>query len=170
MTPVTAQPPELLTGGDLAEHREHRDDAAVSSAVGAVRSYCRWHIAPSVTVTKRVDGTGAAILLPTLYLTAVTSVVDLDGSPLTLTDLDWRENGVLVSSARGTYDVTFTHGYETWPSEVRRVILAAASRARMGAAKTQGAGPFSVSLDVAADDWSAAERAVLDRYRLRMGA
>lgn len=167
---MTAQPPELLTAGDLVQHRESRDADAVSAAVAAVRSYCRWHVAPSVTETRRVEGTGAALLLPTLHLTDVAGVVDLDGSPLTIDGLDWRENGIVVSSARGVYDVTFTHGHDEWPVEVKRVILALASRTRMGAAKSSGAGPFSVSLDAAADDFSSAERAVLDRYRVTRGA
>ena len=40
------------------------------AAQAAVRAYCGWHIAPSLSETLVLDGTGArAFILPTLHLT-----------------------------------------------------------------------------------------------------
>lgn len=144
----------------------------VTEAEAAIRSYARWHIAPSKTddvFTFRCEG-GQAIVLPTLYLTAVTSVV-VGG--VTITDFDWYPHGVLWRSwwPVGVAVVTFTHGFDAADvGDLFNVIQALAAR---GA----NPGPYTrVGMVMIATDpksgaplggaLSAAEMAVVDRYRL----
>ena len=44
----------------------------VRAAQGAVRRYCGWHVAPSITETLRLDGYGGRVLtLPSKHITAI---------------------------------------------------------------------------------------------------
>lgn len=143
----------------------------VAEAEAAVRSYARWHICPSKpdAYTFRCEG-GQAIVLPTLHLTDVASVV-IGGVPIT--DFDWYANGVLWRSwwPEGVCQVTFTHGYDQGDiGDLYNVIEALAARGvnpgpytRVGmvmiATDPKSGAPLGGAL-------SAAEMAVVDRYRL----
>lgn len=110
-----------------------------------IRTYCGWHIAPSITETReRLEvGSHGLIMLPSLHVTDVSSVV-LNGQVLDPTSYTWFHQGFLkplrdtaYQSAWGYYyeagpvflpstenllaDVTFTHGYETVPADVKAV-------------------------------------------------
>ena len=119
------------------------DADAWAAACAAVRSYCRWHVAPSVTETVTVDGTDSAILLlPTLRLTDLTAVTN-DGS--TVADPEWAENGVVRGSWTGRLrgvTATMTHGYDACPAEVLQIVKDMAAAAARQGQSGMVAGPF----------------------------
>lgn len=147
-------------------------------AEALVRSYCRWHIAPSRTETLTLRGSGmTSVMLPSLYVTDVTAVVD-DGATLVLTtDYLWFEDGILDrvdAYWSDTVAVTFTHGYDEPPADVTAVVQSIAQRAvqNPGSLTRVTKGPFTdvysqtgsnQSLPLALLD---AEKAILSPYRL----
>ena len=171
---MTVQP--LATTTQLEAYRSGDPDLLVAAAQGAVRGYCGWHVAPSVEQTVTLDGPGTKVLgLPTLHLTAVTAVEDVDttanGETVDLTTLQWSEAGYLLrdccwtSKLRGV-TVTFTHGFDPVPPEVQTVVLDLAEtiKAGMGGATRTQVG--AVSVQYAAEQMTTMHRLVLDRYRL----
>lgn len=129
---MTASP---VVASDLTSYQAGDVDSLLDQATALVRSYCGWHVAPSITSTVSVAGSSkGAILLPTLHVTAVTSIVE-DGSTLLTTDYLWDEAGILGrvgvpwTSPDKVVTVTFTHGWDQAP-DFSAVILAVASRAQ----------------------------------------
>lgn len=155
----------LLDWTGLEEFRSASTDRVLMAAGQSVRSYCGWHIAPEVTETVTVEGSGVALLLPTLRLTGVMSIVR-DDVTIDLTNVKWKPNGIVTGYAfgGGDYEVTFTHGYDETPEDVAQVVADIASDSIDGLRRVKSwtKGPFSTSYDTAADP----DRAVLDRYRL----
>jgi hypothetical protein len=145
------------------------DADAWEAACGAVRAYCGWHVAPSVTETVTVDGPGGNVLfLPTLHLTGITSLTN-DGT--TVTDPEWSEAGMVrgswTSKFRGVV-AEITHGYEECPAEIIGVLTEAASRGVGGSAVSQ-VGQVrmgGVSGVPGAASFMLEQEAVLDRYKL----
>lgn len=142
-------------------------------AQSVIRGYCGWHIAPAVTETVTVDGSGGTIQsLPTLHLTALT--ITNDGRPVA--DPEWSEVGVVrgnwTSKFRGV-EATMTHGYEECPAEVRAVaarLVAAEKMAaagggsvRVGQVQVTAAKAATSRLDTTGDSYC---DAILDRYKL----
>jgi hypothetical protein len=161
--------PDVPTGVDS-------DDWA--TAIAAIRAYCGWHIAPSVTETVTVDGPGTgALLLPTLHLTAL-GVVNNDGTDVE--DCQWSDRGVVrrpsgttacgwTTKLRGI-QANITHGYDVWPGEVLGIAKAMASQGigSLGARITSG--PHSIDLTAEAQAGAMSANAlhlkILDRYRI----
>lgn len=150
----------------------------LEQAEALVRSFCGWHIAPSRTETVTVRGRGSkTLLLPSLYVTAVTSVTD-DGTLLVDdTDYTWSDAGVIThASAFGTelVEVAYSHGYTTPPAEVEAIVQAVAQRAidNPGSLIRTQDGPFSDtfsqtgSSQVAALSLLDSEKETLRRYRV----
>lgn len=141
-------PPPILQKPDLKADQ----DSALAAAHGAIRRYCGWHVAPSITETLTLNGNGGStILLPSKHVTAVTEVLIEDQDATTLAD--WGEEGTLELLGRRRFPrrrrsvkVTLTHGY---PSdevpEIADLIRTLAARAIIPASdKVQrAAGPFS---------------------------
>ena len=76
-----------MTLPPLADLPVGTDEAAWLAACDAVRGYCEWHIAPSVTETLTLDGPGGSVLhLPSAHVTAVASVTN-DGA--VIADPQW---------------------------------------------------------------------------------
>jgi hypothetical protein len=100
----------------------------VLSACEAIRREAGWHIAPSVTETLTLDSEGGPLLvLPTLYLTAVTEVRDMTGSePQVLTGWRLSRKGLLSGcwfpAGFSAVEVDVTHGYDACPPELFPVI------------------------------------------------
>lgn len=144
-------------------------------AVSAIRDYCGWHIAPSVTETLTVDGPGRGgqLLLPTLRLTAVAAVQN-DGTAVELDNVQWTQRGALRGARwndkyRGV-TATVTHGYDEWPPALLAVARSMAAQGAGSNATRITSGPHSVELteEARAGAWQpspAAER-VLVRYRI----
>lgn len=122
---------ELATGLDATP------DDRLLQAEALVRDWCGWHIAPtkSETITLATTGTDL-LLLPTLHLTAVTSVTVEGGAVVDPTTYEWSPEGVVrrTSYRLWCYDpsrfvINFTHGYPSPPPAVTAVVQALASRA-----------------------------------------
>lgn len=139
------------------------DGAQWIFAIAAIRGYCGWHIAPTVTETVTVDGPGGRLLaLPTQRLTALTVVND--GTPVT--HPDWSTNGLVRGGWSTKYrgiEATMTHGYEMWPEELEQLALEIISAsARVGVSQVSS-GPHQVSFETS---MTVAQRNTLGRYRL----
>lgn len=140
-------------------------------AEALVRSYCGWHIAPSRVETFTLDGSGSPLMvLPTLRLTAVTSVTN-DGVVVDPATLEWSEAGALRLPCWGYWTwkyrgvvVEATHGYDKAPFDLAGAVQAIASRASNNPGlASQTRGPFSESY---VQTFLEPERMVLDRYKL----
>lgn len=134
---------------ELATTLTATETQRLEQAEALVRAFCGWHIAPSRTVTVSVRGRGrATLLLPSLYVTAVTSVTD-DGTLLVDDeDYTWSAAGIIThASAFGAelVDVAFTHGYAAPPAEVTAIVQAVAQRAvdNPGSLTRRQVGPYS---------------------------
>lgn len=154
----------LISVPDFEEFRDGDPARLIAAATQQVRSYCGWHIAPEVTSTVMVEGSGAALLLPTLHLTGITSI-SRDGATVDVADLKWKPNGIVTGRHFcGDYEVTFTHGYATTPDDIGRLIAATVVDGTEGLRRlaSLSRGPFSESYVDSTDS----DRATLDLYRL----
>lgn len=160
----------LLSLATFEAYRDGEPIQLLNAAAQEVRSYCGWHIAPEVTETVTVEGLGAALLLPTLHLTGITSITHVDSeTPLTLDYVHWWPNGKVTGYAfSGEYEVTFTHGHAVTPDDVGRVVAAIAGDGIEGLrrVKSWARGPFSETYE---DGGADSDRAVLDRYKIASG-
>jgi len=151
-------------------------DESLALACAAVRDYCGWHIAPSVTETVTTRGDGRRdLLLPTLHLTDVTAATN-DGTATTVTE--WDEIGVVrypdwpawSTTMRGV-TVTITHGYDECPEALAGAIRSMASRGvtSLGVTRSQ-VGQVSRQYASGATDGALgatdAELAIVRRYRI----
>lgn len=145
----------LVTGDDTIT--DVAADLYLGAASKAIRRFCGWVIAPSQAETFTVDGSGArALLLPTLYLTDVTSLtvdgvaVDLEAEVPTF---EWSQKGMLWTSGAwsGHYRAIVAevvHGLEELPEDLRLLAATVAGRAYLDPAMTitaESAGGMSVS-------------------------
>lgn len=119
----------------------------VTAGLAAVRSWCGWHIAPSLSETCKVEGEGSRVLLlPSLFVSAVDEVRNEAGTVIPATDYKWRPNGVVRGcwSREDLYSLDVTHGYETMPAELQSVIDSIdTSGVGQRSATSESAGPFS---------------------------
>lgn len=149
----------------LAQAPDGADQGDWDAACAAVRSFCRWHIAPSHRETVTVDGSGGDVLfLPTHRLTALHSIID-DGRAIA--DPEWSAAGMVRGSWSGKFRgvvVDMTHGFDECPSDVVKIISALAKRVPTGGLKSKGAGPFSETY--ADSDLSDSERTTLGPFRM----
>ncbi|TDT31104.1 hypothetical protein [Naumannella halotolerans] len=129
-----AELPELAPGVD-------------PSVEAAIRAYCGWHIAPEITETIVLDGSGNSVLsLPTLRVVSVGEVVN-DGREVL--NPEWSSAGFIrgcwTNKLRGV-SVTFTHGYSECPAGIARLaaVLTELDKVPAGA-QSQAAGPINVS-------------------------
>jgi len=169
----------LITVEDLRTHMQRPIDQAagelaVAGASGAVRSYCGWGIAAENAVFD-VDGTGTTVLnLPTMHLTAVTSVI-MDGAAVALGAASssvysayyWTVRGQLYRTAGwpsfARITVACAHGFDPVPDVVRLVALTLASREVSNPERLRTAAVGSVSRTF---DLAELDTRLLDPYRL----
>lgn len=141
------------------------DEDAWSAAVASVRSYCGWHIAPEVTETVTVDGSGSSVqMLPTLRLVDLISITNAGAL---VADPEWSTSGMV----RGCWTPRFRgvvaemrHGFTDWPSDLIAVIMemvASGGQARVSQVTSRS---HQVSFDL--DDAAERQRQTLDRYRI----
>jgi len=158
------------TGGKILT-ADPRSTALIAGATAAIRRLCGWYVAPSIEATFTLDGPGGdLIVLPTLHLTAVTSVTQL-GVALTEYDqathegdYEWSANGEIRLASRPmpsvepwrrqwteryrAITVEATHGYAIADvPDVAQIIMqvcASAMSSPMGAT-TERAGLLSVT-------------------------
>jgi hypothetical protein len=164
--------------GDLSDYQSKDSQQALDAALAAVRSYCGWNIAPSATATLSVwSKDGCSVFLPTLALTAITSVtqdaVVIDPATYTF------ESYGLIRRTPGTYfsrlsrvTVVFTHGLATMPKDAADVVLALAQRSisdTRGMVPRVGAGQSVVVMENYGSQLSDADKAKLAPYAISAG-
>lgn len=171
--PIYPEAAQLLSTEDLTKFQASDPDWFLNAAGETVRSYCQWHIAPSINVTDLVpvqpDGT---IMLPSLYVTGI-SRIKLDGVVLDPMTYRWDKAGYIRGYRHNYFqwplwplqsdqpfheypsplarhaEVTYTHGYPTLPATVKAVGLELAARAMelpAGVATDLSAGPNTITL------------------------
>lgn len=141
------------------------DDSAWARAVGEIREYCEWHVAPEVTETVTLDGPGGRLLL--LPTQRVSDVIEVVNNGKTVTDPEWSASGMVRGSCwsskfRGV-SVTLTHGYEMWPDDLTKVALEVISSASYAGVTQVTSGSHQVSFEASL---TSSQRATLNRYRL----
>jgi hypothetical protein len=162
----------------------------LDGACEAVTEYCGWHIAPEISETVTVDGTGTLIqTLPTLNLVSLDSVSE-NGRALDLGLIDWSTNGVMEkrwcngwTSRRRGIVAGITHGYQATPGWVTTLICAVAGRAfnsplgigqeTAGGESVQYTVPRTSTVNVAPPGTVVlltVDRRMLDRIRVPLGA
>lgn len=181
----------FATSGDLAAFLE--DDGLnlasaeliLTAVSDEIRDALGWSVTQETGVVAMLDGPGdEELLLPTLHLTAVTSVVE-NGVTLTAADyLVYRRgalarvaNGeaILWTSKRQGVTVIFTHGYPdgSVPGVFKTVTLETAGRLVSnpgGTLKSRTVGRVAVTYaDVRAAAAGVGEDPRLDFYRLPEG-
>jgi hypothetical protein len=121
---------------DFTDADAYTAQLMIDGAAEAVIEYCGWHIAPIVTETLTVDGTGLHVqTLPTLNLVWLNSIAE-HGVALDITRIDFSANGLLEKRSgqcwtrrrRGVVTEVM-HGYESTPRWVATLIYAVAGRA-----------------------------------------
>jgi hypothetical protein len=177
---MTAPEPLLdLTGYQALASGEGLEQLRLSAIIRDIRDYCGWHIAPAMDETFTVDGSNAKVLqLPTLRLNSVTSVTE-NGVPLVAdTDYQWSADGSLLKNGRWTacyrgVVAVVNHGFAEVPESIASVILDATSTALavpVGEAVAESVGetmgPFSFERPDFKVEFTAAQRRVLDQYRI----
>lgn len=147
-----ATPAELASHLQVASVDTASATLALNVASGDIRDHCGWSISEE-DVTDTLDGTGTRNLwLPTLRLTAITSL-EVDGVPLVEgVDFDWTRYGKVVRNGcwprtARSIDIAWTHGYTVTPDNVKGVCLALAGRRydnpKGSKGSTRTAGPFT---------------------------
>ncbi len=129
--------PPLATVADLADLPDAPTEQSVITAAGEfIRGSCDWHIAPVITETVVMSGSGHRVLnLPSLRVVSVVEVRELEDD-VALTDWRLVGGGRLVYGGRashrftggwprGDYNiaVTLTHGYEAIPEDLKGAII-----------------------------------------------
>lgn len=164
--------PDFVTTADLDNYTSGDSATLVEQAQATIRAYCGWHVAPNITETITLDGTGNRHLwLPSLFVTDVTAIVD-EGTTLTTEDYDWSESGYL--ERRSGYwsirprqiQVTLKHGLEDIPADVVGVAVGLAARAAVSPAGVRREAAGAVSLEYELGRLLQDERSILDRYKL----
>lgn len=177
-----------LTPEDVATFTKGRldadDDATamlLAIAVAAARRYCGWHVTPVRTEDAlTVDGPGSAMLvLPTLRMTALTSVTE-DGAPVDLSTLVWSARGLVRkksgtgwSDKFGSIEVKMSHGFAEAPdwqaavlSMVDRISEDFSLSSSIASRLVVGPFEFPEPSAAAGSAFTMIERAILDSYAL----
>jgi hypothetical protein len=122
---------------DLDEYDGYTAQLMLDGAIEAVVGYCGWHIAPSVTETVVLDGSGLTVqTLPSLNVTEISDVSELGNA---VGQVDWstygvmeKRNGGLWTDRRRGIAVTLTHGFAATPTWIVTMVCAMAGRAFLG--------------------------------------
>ena len=166
---------EAFTNGRL-DRDDEETQRQLDAALAAARTYCGWHVSPSMAdVELTLDGPGDRLLvLPTLKLTELSEVSE-DGVELNLAELHWSARG-LIAKRGGTYwsalfgsiTVIFSHGYSSAP-DFESVVLSAIDRGGFiseSSPRVIGRFRYTDALAPAGSAFTGMERMVLDRYSL----
>lgn len=158
--------PPLLPSDFLTGYLEDPQDARIAAVTDWVRGRCGWHIAPTVTETITLDGSGTRVVsLPSLHVTDVGEVTE-NGVEV---DVEWASTGLLRRRRFWTdrwraVEVTFTHGHQTVPADLAKVVVEAALRIPApGAGAVKKVGPFEMASTSA---FLPDELETIDRYRI----
>ncbi len=135
------------------------------SAVGVIRDYCGWHIAPEFEETVTLDGPGGPVLiLPTRKVKAIASITN-DGH--LVSDPEWSSDGLVRGGWTGRFRgvvVTMTHGFSQWPAELESLVRDMLAAADRGGVKAVTSRSHQVAFESV---MSEANISKLEKYRLR---
>lgn len=139
MYDVTAQDIADFTGSPNS-----LTDAQVGAALGVVRAWCRWHVAPTRTETVTVDGSGGVeLVLPSQRVTSVTEIrVDGVVDP----SVEWWGMGSLRRAAGfedrpRLVEVDVVHGYDFVDAPELLMAVASIANRIVGATGADGVTP-----------------------------
>ncbi|PHP52590.1 hypothetical protein [Actinomyces ruminis] len=183
--PPLAEPQQLAnyTAGAITAS-DPRAKTLLEAASEAARRYCGWHIAPVITETLVLDGSGSDIIeLPTMRVKTIDALTErLPGpaarvhewTPDELTNLEWsrlgtlrRRHGIWTDRYQGI-TITLSHGYDTAPDVAQTVCqIAAMALASPTGATHEQAGGVSISYGTTASG-VAGGLTLLDRDRLAL--
>lgn len=121
---------------DLAKWQAADQDTFLAMVCAEVRSFCGWHIAPSLEIVNRTCwfGDRGLVTLQSTHVTEVASVA-VCGNTLTAgTDFTWQEpkGWLRLHPSAWAFPpprqapsavVTYTHGYAETPQDVKAVIF-----------------------------------------------
>lgn len=155
----------------------------LKAAQGAVRRECGWHVAPVITETLTLDGSGSrTLLLPSKRVRALESVTN-DGRDVADRVKFSRTAGVLTLASGwscdvGAVEVTLTHGYsvEEVPEVAALIVTLTKRAADSGLVVQQSVGGAAVRLATGRDGGPLglplleSEKDVLRPYRLTWGS
>jgi len=179
---------ELATAGRL-DRDDTETQRQLDAALAAARSYCGWHVTPSVPDAEiTIDGPGGPLLMiPTLNMTALSSLTE-DGTDVDVAALSWSRRGMvlkrhphLLPPNQSHYlpwnwwtdwfqgiTVVVTHGYDNAP-DFEAAVLSAIARGAFSAVDTVKAiGPFQYDTSPVASSgtFTQSELSQLDKYAL----
>lgn len=142
---------------DLSPADAYTAELLIDMATDDIRTHCGWHIAPTVTETVTVDGSGGEVqTLPTLHLVDLIAVAD-DGTDLTVADVEWSVAGYMkrpgyrwTSRLRGVV-AEIEHGYAEVPMGLVGLVcdLVARSMTKPPGVARESSGGESVNYDLA---------------------
>lgn len=123
-----------------------------AAALLTVRRYCGWHVAPVITETITLDGSGSsALLLPSNQALAIESLtedgeeVDVSTLSLSVSGVVRKERDAFWTRKLGGIVVELRHGYDEYADLEGVVSQVAARSAATGAgAVSESAGPFNI--------------------------
>ena len=144
--------------------------ASIDAAVAAIVADCGWHIAPVKQSKVQVPGGSSLIMLPSLHVTDVVSVKDME-SGRELTGFVWLEKGMIYlrGNAPRFVEVVFEHGFDEFPEDLRGVVAALASVVKQGGRITaESLSGHSISID-ASEAASSVQDPILARYTVPGG-
>ena len=157
------------TGGRYAD--DERLGYVLAAANDAVRSYCGWHVAPSIACTAHATADGRLVRLDATHVTSVDAVI-IDGADIT-DECEWLRCGLIRSSKElpqrwQGVEVRYTAGVSV--DAVAHVVVSLASKAlnsQLGVT-SESIGSASVSYEAGAASVSigSAEEMALSPYRL----
>ena len=145
---------DAATGGRFTG--DDRVQAAIAAASAAIRNYCGWHVAPSLTCTYVTDGERGDLWLPCAALTSVESVT-FDGTEQTVKGYN-RLGRVRTDRPQpcglGNVSATYTAGYDlaAVPDLLGIVVQRVTATIALGAygVASESAGGVAISYGAAA--------------------
>lgn len=84
---------KVITGNTLSS-TDAQITATLKAVSNAVRSFCGWHVSPSLTCYWQGDADGRLVQLPAMNVTSIHSVT-INGSALASTEYSWRPSGLI---------------------------------------------------------------------------
>lgn len=81
------------TGGELSSTAD-QITWTLNAASGAIRTFCGWHVGPSLTCTWQGDADGRLVQLPAMNVTSIHSI-SINGVELTSDEYAWRDSGLI---------------------------------------------------------------------------
>lgn len=155
---VTAVP-DLVTPADIAlasNGRISADDSRLtsicSSVSAAIRDYCCWHVAPTLSCVYVTEVYTRIITLPAKLVTSITSI-EVEGDALDASKYEWKRAGMIRlhkwpkhRGRWGAYQVSYEAGLDASASPLAQVAAQVALNNLMAAPGVRNESVGQVSL------------------------